>query len=109
MKTFIDMRISERGGRLAVRTAFQAPSVSGSALLPFTASDGTVVAASPTGVPFVATKGDGFAVFLRTDACPLSLWNGELAAPVPAARVSQAARASKRAVAEFRGALRARA
>lgn len=106
MQTHIDLRVEERDGKLAVRTAYQAPSVVKSGLLPFTASDGTVVDASPSGIPFVLTGKRGVTVFLRTDSCPLGLWNGELVSPVPSPLVRQAARSAKAAVAEFRRELR---
>ena len=106
MQTHIDLRVEERDGRLAVRTAYQAPSVLASGLLPFTASDGTHVAASPSGIPFVRVEKGRTAVFLRTDACPLKFWNGTLLSPVGAADVKQAARAAKAAVAELRRELR---
>ena len=106
MQTHIDYRVEERDGRLAVRTAYQAPSVVKSGLLPFTASDGTVVDASPSGIPFVLTGKRGVTVFLRTDKCPLPLWDRALLSPVGAADVKQAARSAKAAVAELRHELR---
>ena len=106
MQTHIDLRVEERDGKLAVRTAYQAPSVVTSGLLPFTASDGTVVAASPTGIPHVRSDKGRTAVFLRTDLCPLPLWDRALLSPVGAADVKQAARSAKAAVAELRRGLR---
>lgn len=106
MQTHIDLRVEEKDGKLAVRTAYQAPSVVESGLLPFTAADGTVVAASPSGIPFVTAGNGKVSVFLRTDRCPLPLWDRALLSPVGAADVRRAARATKAAVSELRQGLR---
>lgn len=106
MQTHIDLRVEEKDGKLAVRTAYQAPSVIASGVLPFTASDGTVVDASPSGIPFVTAGNGKVTVFLRTDKCPLPLWDRALLSPVGAADTRQAARATKAAVSELRQKLR---
>lgn len=107
MKTYLDIRVEEDKSGLSLRTAYQAPAVLESGRLPFQSADGSVtIAASPTGVPHIVSRDGHTSLFLRTDTCPLPLWNRALRTPVSPKNAKQAARAVKTAVYELRRALR---
>jgi hypothetical protein len=106
MKTYLDLRVTESGDGLAVRTEYQSPAVMRAGILPFTASDGTVVAASPSGEPCVRTDGGRMTILLRTRACPLAKWNETKETKTADPR--QAARKTRQAIRELREGLRAR-
>lgn len=110
MMTIIDLRPSAMpDGRVALRTVFQAPAVLSSGMLPFMASDGTIVTASPHGYPFVSATGGRITVFLRTGECPLRSWDQETVSHVPNAESArQAVAAIHKAVHELRSALQPR-
>ena len=107
---------------LAIRTVYQSPVVLALGVLPFVASNGTVIAASPTGMPTVSVSRVSGAsgasrsasvespkttVFLRTNACPLSKWGSEAIVYIPNGVSAERVRESTRiAIREFRDALR---
>lgn len=104
---------------LAIRTVYQSPVVLALGVLPFVASNGTVIAASPTGMPTVSVsrasrsasvesvESPKTTVFLRTNACPLSKWGSEAIVYIPNGVSAERVRESTRiAIREFRDALR---
>lgn len=105
-KTYIDIRVNETGDAIALQTVYQSPAVMRAGVLPFTASDGTVVAASPSGEPRVRVDGGRVTVLLRTRACPLAKWDN--IPETKTADVRQAARKTRGAVKELRERLRAK-
>ena len=109
-RIFLDLRVEAGNGGVTLRTVYQAPDVTRAGIMPFTASDGlTVIAASPSGAPAVSADKGRVTVFLRTRACPLVAWGAD--AP-SVCRISEdpakTAYMVRRAVCEFRRALRGR-
>lgn len=107
MMTIIDLRPGPTpDGGVTLRTVFQAPAVLSSGTLPFTASDGTMVKASPHGYPFVSSTGGKTTVFLRTGECPLRSWNLDTVSRTPSVESARrTAEAIRKAVRELRASL----
>jgi hypothetical protein len=110
MMTVIDLRSDAApDGGVTLRTVFQAPAILSSGALPFTASDGTIVAASPHGYPFVSAIDGRVTVFLRTGECPLRSWNRDTVSRMSGAESArQTVAAIHKAVRELRAALQPR-